>query len=715
MPRARLSMSLFDRPIPLRILIVLAAAQIALGWMSAARDACTSDETAHITAGYVQLRTGQAHLDPEAGPLVKWSAALPLLALRLDLPATDSPDFLGGEVWRYGSRFMHQRQDAPVDGPPTANDTDTILRWARLPNLLLLGLLSILIYRVAFEWFGARAAAAALLLALTCPNLLAHGRYATADLPVTLGFFAFVWAWTRLLERITAANVALAAAAAATLVLAKFSWVLVLPAALAVAVLRFAGAGARDRGASSAHEAARPPRAAPFLACAAIIAVAAFAAIWASCGFRYEASTPLASSAARPSFLMPYGRTSASPDEAWRDVLAPNDAPARIVGFARDHRVLPESYLYGFMFTLRMSEKRGAFLDGRVSNTGFRSYFPLAFLYKTPLATIAALLLGAIALARTRSLWSHPGMRAMLLFAATYALTSLASRLNIGHRHILPLYPVMYLIAAAPFARVRDGVTAQAARDDSARAATPTPRARRIATASAIAIVIAALSGVFAWRDPLAYFNSIAGGRAGGYRHLIDSNVDWGHDLKRVGEYFREHPAPRFTIDYEGSASPAYYGIAADNLMQLFLEGRTPEPGAFAVSVTRLSGIFAPTLTFLPSGPQWTDAHEDARRAAVETTAALDSLRAGLVTREGLTARDPGWSPYFAADGSIEPGAATRVTQARDALAYLRFLDRLRERAPDARVGASYFIYDLDAAEIEAMLRLAETSHSQRM
>lgn len=693
----RRASNIVDRPLPILALVALAAVQVAFGWLSAARDACTSDETAHITAGYVQLRTGQAHLDPEAAPLVKWCAALPLTALRLELPATDSPDFLGGEVWRYGSRFMHQRQDAPVDGPAAANDTDTILRWARLPNLLLLGVLSILIYRVALEWLGPRAAAAALVLALTCPNLLAHGRYATADLPVTLGFIAFLWAWARLLERVTPANTALAAAAAAFLVLAKFSWVLVAPAALAAAVLRFGGAPARSTA----------PRIAPLLASAALVALAAFAAIWASCGFRYEASTPLAPGAARPSFLMPYGRTSATPDEAWRDVLAPNDAPARIVGAARAHRILPESYLYGFMFTLRMSEKRGAFLDGRFSNTGFRSYFPLAFLYKTPLATIAAIALGAVALGRARWLWRHTGMLALLVFAATYAASSIASHLNIGHRHILPLYPVLYLVAAAPFARVRDATAARAAGDDAGdRAAPHAPR--RLATASAIAIVVAALSGVAAWPDTLAYFNSIAGGRAGGHRHLIDSNLDWGHDLKRVSEHFREHPAPRITIDYEGSANPAYYGIAGDNLMRIFLERRAPEPGAFAISVTRLSGIFAPTLTFLPSGPQWTDEHESSWRAAVETTAALDSLRAGLVAREALVARDPGWAPYFATDGSIEPGAAARVTQARDALAYLRFLDRLRNRAPDARVGASYFVYDLDAAEIEAMLRLAD-------
>ena len=39
----------------------------------------------------------------------------------------------------------------------------------------------------------------------------------------------------------------------------------------------------------------------------------------------------------------------------------------------------------------------------------------------------------------------------------------------------------------------------------------------------------------------LAYFNEIAGGPANGWRLLVDSNLDWGQDLKRLAAWMREN------------------------------------------------------------------------------------------------------------------------------------------------------------------------------
>lgn len=675
-----------------RLVLAVALVQLAAGWVAAGFDACTSDETAHLTAGFVQHRTGQAHLDPEAGPLVKLLSSVPLLFLDLALPTLDSPDFLRGDVWAYGSRFMHRMRGTPQDGPPTDNDTETILRWGRLPNLLLAVLLSLLVYRVALEWLGGGPALVAFLLAVTCPNLQAHGRYATADVPVTLGFLAVVWAWARLLREVTPANVALAGASSAFLATCKFSAPLVLPALVVASGFRLldrspwpARAG---RAAAVAGERSGLGRRAVLLAgCWTLIAVTALLAIWAGCGFRYAASTTSDRfpGRERPSFLMPYGRPSASVEEAWSDVLAANDASARLVSAARRARVLPESYLYGAIFTTRMAEKRGAFLNGRFSNTGFRSYFPLAFLYKTPPGTIVLVLIGAAVLIRSPSLVKTMGLGIALVFAATYAAASVGSHLNIGHRHLLPIYPVLFLVAAA-FAGAA-------------------PRRALFRVVALAALVSAVASGVLAWPDTLSYFNLPSGGKMGGYRRLVDSNLDWGHDLERLGRFLeKRRPGARVTLDYEGSGNPRTYGIEAEALPAVFEEGRRPGPGVFAVSATRLAGIFAPTLPMLPRVARWTAEHEAAWRAALATSATLDSIREGRLDARGLLARDPEWAEVVSAGGEVDAAYAARVERARRALDYLRFLAALRERPPDARVGASYFIHDLDEAAIESAL-----------
>ena len=62
----------------------------------------------------------------------------------------------------------------------------------------------------------------------------------------------------------------------------------------------------------------------------------------------------------------------------------------------------------------------------------------------------------------------------------------------------------------------------------------------------------------------LAYFNEIVGGSANGYKHLTDSNVDWGQGLKALGESLSEKDrADGIYLCYFGTADPHAYGIRA--------------------------------------------------------------------------------------------------------------------------------------------------------
>jgi hypothetical protein len=64
----------------------------------------------------------------------------------------------------------------------------------------------------------------------------------------------------------------------------------------------------------------------------------------------------------------------------------------------------------------------------------------------------------------------------------------------------------------------------------------------------------------------LAYFNEIAGGPRNGYRWLVDSNLDWGQDLKGLKAWMDRHGVAEVKLSYFGTADPGYYGILGERL-----------------------------------------------------------------------------------------------------------------------------------------------------
>jgi len=127
-----------------------------------------------------------------------------------------------------------------------------------------------------------------------------------------------------------------------------------------------------------------------------------------------------------------------------------------------------EAYLYGFAFTNKSAMFRPAFLDGEWSNTGFPSFFPRAFLYKTPIRVLLLLMaIGIAGFLRWRNAWKDGRIKTIgrdlaklspvWTLILVYSAFSLTSHLNIGHRHLLPIYPALFIAcgACAYFFRTR--------------------------------------------------------------------------------------------------------------------------------------------------------------------------------------------------------------------------------------------------------------------
>jgi hypothetical protein len=240
---------------------------------------------------------------------------------------------------------------------------------------------------------------------------------------------------------------------------------------------------------------------------------------------------------------------------------------------------------------------RSAYLRGETSVTGFRSYFFWTVLLKTPIPALLLILAGAFVAVRRGT----PGQNSLAFLAvpiAGYLVVSVSTNLNIGHRHLLPIYPFLYVLSGA--------VTAEWA----AWRATV-----RRWTATAILLVLpASCAFVFAplWKPQqvhphyLAYFNEFAGGPIDGYESLADSNVDWGQDLVGLKAWLdRVHPAEPIVLCYFGMGDARFYGISHLNPPKalggyLFEPSLTPDeflnsltPGRYvAISATHRAGVY---------------------------------------------------------------------------------------------------------------------------
>ena len=105
--------------------------------------------------------------------------------------------------------------------------------------------------------------------------------------------------------------------------------------------------------------------------------------------------------------------------------------------------LVPEDYSRGLLFVTEHSAARPTFLLGERRDSGFPSYFAVTFLLKTP---VPLLLLAALALVRIPRL---PRREAFLLWlpVAVYLAATATRGLQIGHRHLLPIYPFLFVAA----------------------------------------------------------------------------------------------------------------------------------------------------------------------------------------------------------------------------------------------------------------------------
>lgn len=528
-------------------------------------DTFTFDETAHIVAGYSYLTQQDIRLNPEHPPLLKDLAAIPLLFLNLNFPKEHSAwTQLDGPVWwqqfELGSQFLYH----------SGNNPDQILFWSRLPMIFLLIILALFVFFWSKQLFGNKAGLLSLFLFALSPTLLAHGRLVTTDVGAAFGIVLSTYFWLKFLKNPIKKNIFLTGLVFGMAMICKFSLVLLTP----------------------------------FFAFITIV----YALLNKKNALKYAGLALLAGIIGLIFIIWPvyqYHILKYPAEQQLRDIrlqLSTTNTPRFLANFNQWLAQKPifrplAQYLFGLLLIInRGTTGNTTYFLGQISAHGWKIYFPLVYLIKETLTfhilTLIAILTAALAIDPSplakgegwRNTWkrlktwikTHFPEFSMLCFIALYWFASLKSDLNIGVRHLLPVFPfTIILISKQVISLLRP----------------PYLKTKYAILFLLLIWQVTAVISVYPYF--LSYFNEIVGGPANGYIYVVDSNLDWGQDLKRLIHWVEKNlPADsQIYIDYFGGGNPEYY------LKEKFVPwwgSRNPEelkkPAYLAVSVSLLQG-----------------------------------------------------------------------------------------------------------------------------
>jgi hypothetical protein len=222
-----------------------------------------------------------------------------------------------------------------------------------------------------------------------------------------------------------------------------------------------------------------------------------------------------------------------------------------------------------------------SYLLGEVRQSGgWKSYFPIVVALKWPIVVLGLFLtsVGLIALGKIKL---PPDFAVLLVFPAFYFVVAIFSKVDLGERHILLVYPFALLCIAGLWQFAQQ---------------------RRAVMVVLIALVVVNAADTLRYApDYLSYFTPFVR-PATSYKLLSDSNVDWGQGLLALRKYQQKHPNESIHLAYFGTMDPSLYGIR-----YLPLAPNERASGTVVVSATHLSG----QLLDDPNGYHWTSQYPE--------------------------------------------------------------------------------------------------------
>jgi hypothetical protein len=506
----------------------------------------TLDEVAHLPAGQSYLDQASFAMYRHSPPGARLLAAVASSPYRLNLDygagwRTDQP----ANHWRFAFETVARYAD-PSLGP---DHYLTAFTWGRHATLIWSLAAMLVLYLWGREWAGAHVGLVASALWAICPNIVAHASLITTDLPATSAGVISLYLFHRWIDRRTWMSLA-----GASLSLGIAQWVkhsslwlyFIIAFWLLIASL------------SSSRK--------PLSLWIDGLWIAFGSILFLNAGYLFEGTAaPLGSFPFLSQTLTrPLSTGEVNPDVASTNNLTYRDIYARRVNRFRGTWLgsipvpLPYHYLAGFDEQKFEAEgkypmyMRGQFAepitlpqktssdDDSPPRRGWWIYYPYALAVKVPVATwflVAIGIFGSFLIRR-----SSPAIAWLALGLVPIATMTLLTDINLGVRYVLGSLPFFFLIAGLVVAVL------------------PRPVAWIF-----VAIGIASNGLTLARVHPheLSYFNEIVGGPLHGRWHLIDSNLDWGQDLRSLARWLEIHPdwAREISIAYAGTVPPEFEGI----------------------------------------------------------------------------------------------------------------------------------------------------------
>ena len=457
----------------------------------------STDEPDSVAPGMEWLQYGTYTFEPLHPPLARVAASIGPYLAGLRLKDHRNLWIEGNEVLQSNGRYLHN------------------LALARVGILPFFVLATFLVWYWARSRYGDAPALVAVFLFTTTPVILGHAGMATTDTAEIATFTLAVFAFVNFLERRTLLRAAMVGAASGLAIIAKFSGLPFLVASFAALLLCRWLLTRRPTIESSSTGAWHWVRA------SAVAAVATCFVIWA--GYRFSVSSAT-TPADRPHYTIDQmiGSHGALHDAAYRIAEMPFvPAPAFLQGLAK----------------IRFKNFQGhkSYLLGEVRQTGWWYFFPVAFAVKTTIPLMIFAAVGAFYLCKIGWQERNWVVAAPVIISIAVFLVCLKSQINIGVRHILPIFPLLAIAGGVAAYRLWQTTT------------------RKYLARTLIVALLAwqLVASIHSHPDYLAYFNEFAGSHP--EKILIDSDLDWGQDLLRLSSALHDRHIEQVSIAYAGS------------------------------------------------------------------------------------------------------------------------------------------------------------------
>lgn len=532
------------------------AISLSLSFFSGADDVITVDELPHIGAGYSYWHNGKLQLNPEHPPLAKLVATLPLAIKSNDDSAFSSSYWNKNDPhytqYEFTSEFLYKSR----------NDPDQLTQLARL-FMLIFPLIALIVTAMwSYRISGYYASIVATAFLGFSPTFLAHAKLITTDIPIMSLSILTLYFFSKFLDIRYSKYAIYSGLALGCALLVKFSGVLLIPVLGLIFFLNII----------NDHKRARLGE---YINLGGIFAIALTIVFIVYAVF--DRNTPISE------YYNYLNKIVSAHSNDWIAQMFNS-----VSGFITFRPLI--SYLLGFVQVLDHNKYgHTAYFLGTISSSGSFWYFPIVFVIKETLGHILLLIFSSILAIKillttgVRKISRNIDFIALGSWFAVYLAISLVSDINIGIRHILPIFPVIAIFVGVILGGIIENI-----------------KTRLIV--GVVIILMLTAETFYAYPYYIPFFNILGGGSENGYKLVADSNVDWGQDLKRLAVFVGTNNIRKIELAYfSGWSDPNYY--LKDKFVWL-TEDKYSSKGSF-IANSDTDGWLAISVQFLQTNPKY--------------------------------------------------------------------------------------------------------------